>query len=225
MKRPLLILLAFCMLFAFSSCSINKNGLAQQEKAAIEYVNKYCGKATIVDRNSSLLNTITNFTLCDTTDGFEYHITTTEVYMSDLGFEPEDEPADTKTIFINNYFMDAYLCYLLENRIDGIALLDVINNYSDLGLSVVSRNVVMTTYNNFEETTIETAFIMKEANEEAAAALAKVLKKADTRNLLNQAVIPVYANTESEEVIAFYSFFFGRLYTVEESSGVDALHE
>lgn len=224
MRKILFILIAICIVLSCTACGIQYGDTAKQELFAQSYVKTYYGDATIIKRDTALLKHVTTFVFKDARDSFEYPVIATEVYMSDLGFKSEDNIDDT-TVLIESYFLDAYANYLLNNKVDHDAILDVIKKYESVGLNVVIRDMEITSMSSVLELSTETAFIMNELDEDAARDIAMLMKNADNRDFLLQISIPIYSDIESDKLLGYYDFLFDRVVSEDEWVGVDMLHD
>lgn len=237
MKKVLAILLVGIMMLSCTACSWSHGNPAAQEEAMLQYVEKYYGKAEIVRKEVTLLDTATIFQLKDVKDGFEYPMTVMEVYMSDLGFVPsEGEHKDAKTLVYDGQFVMHYVANLVENKIPSTEYLELLNRYPEV------YDVSILTYENtlanmFTVDVEETAFMVEKINTHAFQEIAQLLKKYDDRGVLDYYIMPVYEavqegeavqikyNGEKASVLGYYDFYFDCFVSPEQFDGVGMLHD
>ena len=238
MKKIIALVLGCIIALSCTACGFSQGNPANQEKQLMEFVNKYYGEADIVDKQSEILDTASIYRLKDKTDGFIYTMTALEVYMSDLGFVPNDaQYADYKTIAFDGQFIVKYVGNLVKAKLQKEAFEKVLQDYP--ALLDVSVLTYETTFSNiFTLDTEETAFMMAEMDESAIRAMASLMKEQDTRDMLKYYIMPIYQAEEvngvtemkydisgQPMVLGYYDFFFDYILKPEVFDGIGTLHD
>lgn len=227
MKKLLLIVLAALMVLSCTACS--QGDIPAQNEFMQKFVTKYYGDYEITEQKSMHLDTAQIYTLKDKTDGFEYSTVVMEVFLSDLGIIKGDDK-EAKTLMIDSDFYSSYFAYLANTKVNPDDAKEFMDTYADLNVNVIFPTFESTLMDAFDSVYIETALIMNELNETAVYDFVKLLREADSRNLLPNCTLAVYVDDDgqfevNQKPTMYYDFYLDTLYEAEASDSFISLHD